>query len=178
MTLRRLAPLFGVSKSTADRVINHLGPRLALHPRRRFRKDTVPIVDGTLAPTRDHTVAEQSKNYRYSTNHQVVIDADSRLVIAVGTPVPGNRNDCEAREESGAKAAVGKTMTIADNGCPGTGLVMPHRRRKGSAVAAESLGGGKPLRCSVAWRYACRRAGWRGSGGRSECGPQGCRRGR
>lgn len=43
-----------------------------------------------------HTVAEQSKNYRYSTNHQVVIDADTRLVVAVGRPLPGNRNDCKA----------------------------------------------------------------------------------
>ncbi|MFG6298723.1 transposase family protein, partial [Streptomyces rochei] len=96
LTLRQLAPLFDISKSAADRIIDHLGPSLAVHPRRRFRKDTVLIVDGTLVPTRDHTVAEQSKNYRYSTNHQVVIDADSRLVVAVGWPLPGNRNDCKA----------------------------------------------------------------------------------
>lgn len=88
LTLRQLAPLFGVSKSTADRVIDHLGPRLALAPRRRFAKDAVLIVDGTLVPTRDHQVAEQSKNYRYSTNHQVVIDADTRLVVVVGRPLP------------------------------------------------------------------------------------------
>ncbi|MBB4795435.1 hypothetical protein BJY54_006047 [Streptomyces nodosus] len=56
------------------------------------------IVDGTLVPTRDHTVAEQSKSYRYPTNHQVVIDADSRRVVAVGQPLPGNRNDCKAWE--------------------------------------------------------------------------------
>lgn len=80
LTLRQLAPLFGVSKSTADRVIDHLAPRLALAPRRRSAKDAVLIVDGTLVPTRDHQVAEQSKNYRYSTNHQVVIDADTRLL--------------------------------------------------------------------------------------------------
>jgi hypothetical protein len=60
----------------------------------------------------------------------VVIDADTRLVVAVGRPLPGNRNDCLAWAESGAKAAVGNTMTIADGGYPGTGLVMPHRRRK------------------------------------------------
>lgn len=66
LTLRQLAPLFGVSKSAADRIINHLGPLLALRPRRRFRKNNVLIVDGTLVPTRDHTVAEQSKNYRYA----------------------------------------------------------------------------------------------------------------
>ncbi|WP_331761805.1 transposase [Streptomyces sp. NBC_01546] len=130
LTMRQLAPLFGVSKSAADRIIDHLGPMLALQPRKRFTKDTVLIVDGTLVPTRDHTVAAQSKNYRYSTNHQVVIDADTRLVVVVGRPLAGNRNDCKAWEESGAKAAVGKTMTIADGGYPGTGLVMPHRRRR------------------------------------------------
>ncbi|MFJ5879193.1 transposase [Streptomyces sp. NPDC093088] len=135
LTLRRLAPpLFGVSKSAAGRVIRHLGPLLALRPRKRFRRDTVLIVDGTLVPTRDHTVAEQSKNYRYSTNHRVVIDADARLVVVVGRPLAGNRNDCKAWEESGAKAAVGRTTTIADGGYPGTGLVMPHRRRKGEEL--------------------------------------------
>jgi hypothetical protein len=60
LTLRQLARLFGVSKSAADRIIDHVGPMLALPPRKRFRKDVVLIVGGTLAPTRDHTVAEQS----------------------------------------------------------------------------------------------------------------------
>ncbi|MEU9112778.1 transposase family protein [Streptomyces sp. NPDC048483] len=109
LTLRQLAPLFGVSKSAADRMIGHLGPSLALRPRRRFRKDAVLIADGTLVLLpRDYTVAEQSKNYRYSTNHQVVIDADTRLVVAVG-----------------------RTAVIADGGYPGTGLVIPHRRERG-----------------------------------------------
>lgn len=58
LTLRQLAPLFGVSKSAADRIINRLAPLLALRPRRRFREGTVLIVDGTLVLTRDHTVAE------------------------------------------------------------------------------------------------------------------------
>jgi hypothetical protein len=62
VTLRQLAPHFGISKSSADRIIDHLGPSLALQPRKRFHKDTVLIADGTLLPTRDHTVAEQSKN--------------------------------------------------------------------------------------------------------------------
>ncbi|MEV7196867.1 transposase [Streptomyces sp. NPDC093510] len=131
LTMRQLAPLFGISKSAAARIINHIGPQLALPPRQRFPKDTVLIVDGTLVPTRDHTVAEQSKNYRYSTNHQVVIDADSRLIVTVGRPVPGNRNDCKAWEISGAKAAVGNAIVIADGGYRGTGLVIPHRREQG-----------------------------------------------
>ena len=108
LTLRQLAPLFGVSKSTAGRVINRLGPLLALRPRKRFAKDTVLIVDATLVPTRDHQVAEQSKNYRYSTNHQVVVDADPRLVVTVG-----------------------RTTVIADGGYRGTGLLIPHRREPG-----------------------------------------------
>ncbi len=91
----------------------------------------VLIVDGPPVPTRDHTVAEQSKNYRYSTNHQVVIDADTRLVVAVGRPVTGNRNDCKAWELSGAKAAVGRATVIADGGYRGTGLLIPHRRERG-----------------------------------------------
>ncbi|GGR60283.1 hypothetical protein GCM10010251_91270 [Streptomyces aurantiogriseus] len=73
------------------------------------------IVDGTLVPTRDHNVAEQPKNYRNSTNHQVVIDADTRLVVVVGRPLPGDCNDCRAWAESGAKAAVGKTTTTLHN---------------------------------------------------------------
>ncbi|MEV4429758.1 transposase [Streptomyces sp. R-07] len=133
LTLRQLAPLFGVSKSAADRIIRHLCPLLALRPRRRFRKDTVLIVDGTLVPTRDHTMAEQSKNYRYSTNHQVVIDADTRLVVVVGRPLPGNRNDCKAWALSGAKDAVGRTTVIADGSYRGTGLVIPHRRERGQS---------------------------------------------
>lgn len=70
LTMRQLALLFGVPKSAADRVTDHLGPMLGLQPRKRFAKDAVLIVDDTLVPTRDHTVAEQSKNYRYFTNHQ------------------------------------------------------------------------------------------------------------
>ncbi len=80
------------------------------------------IADGTLVPTRDHAVAEQSKNYRYST-----------LVAGVGRLLPGDRNDCRAWAESGAKVAVGKTTTIAEGGHLGTELVMPHRRTKGQA---------------------------------------------
>lgn len=133
MTLRQLALLFGISKSAADRIIDHLGPALALRQRRRFRKGAVLIVDGTLVPTRDHNIAERSKNYRYSTNHQIVIDADTRRVVAVGRPLPGNRNDCKAWELSGAKAAVGRTTVIADGGYRGTGLVIPHRRERDQA---------------------------------------------
>ncbi|MFI0777381.1 transposase [Streptomyces sp. NPDC021212] len=74
-----------------------------------------------MVPTRDRTIVEQSKNYRYSINHQVVIDADFQLVVAIGRPLPGNRNDCKAWELSGAKAAVGRATVIADGGYRGSG---------------------------------------------------------
>lgn len=61
LTPRQLASLFGISKSAAARIIDYLGPSLALQPRRRFREDTALIVEGDLVPTRDHQVAEQSK---------------------------------------------------------------------------------------------------------------------
>jgi len=102
LTMRQLGPLSGISKSAADRVIDHIAPLLALAPvRRRHPADTVLIVDGTLVPTRDRGVAASSKNYRYSTNHQVGIDANTRLVVAAGRPLPGNRHDARAYRESG-----------------------------------------------------------------------------
>ena len=79
-------------------------------------KDTVPIMDGTLIATRDHAVAEQSKNYRYSTNHQVVIDADTRLLVVIGQFLSGDRSD--ARHE---------------------GIRRPGRRRRCAAARDDTL---------------------------------------
>lgn len=131
LTMRQLAAVFGVSKSAAARVIEDLGPALALRPRARFPRGAVLIVDGTLVPTRDHQVAAQSKNYRYSTNHRVVIDADTELVVALGKPLRGNRNDCRAWADSGAAHACRNAVVIADGGYQGTGLIIPHRRSPG-----------------------------------------------
>ncbi|BDH12290.1 hypothetical protein HOK021_34690 [Streptomyces hygroscopicus] len=84
------------------------------------------VYEGTRGPPDD--------DYRYSTAHQVVIDADTRLVVVVGRPVPGNGHDSRGWAESGAKASVGNAMAIADGGYQGTGLVIPHRRRKGEEL--------------------------------------------
>ena len=87
LTMRQIGPLFGMSHSAAHLVIDTLGPLLALAPVRKRPVEQIAIVDGTLVPTRDHRLAARSKNYRYSTNLQVAIDASTRLVIAVGDPV-------------------------------------------------------------------------------------------
>jgi hypothetical protein len=55
----------------------------------RSRSWTVPWY-----PPREHRLATPSKNYRHSTNVQVAIDAETRLVISTGDPQLGSRNDC------------------------------------------------------------------------------------
>jgi hypothetical protein len=65
LTLRQVAPLFGISKSATDRVLDRLAPLPAIAPARRPRKDTVCIVDDALVPARDRSVAASDKNYRF-----------------------------------------------------------------------------------------------------------------
>jgi hypothetical protein len=140
LTMRQLAPLFGIKQAAVHRIIDRLGEHLTLAPvTRRHDPDTVLIVDGTVVPTRDHAVAAQSKNYRYSANVQVIIDADTRLVVAVGDPQPGNRNDCTAYASSGVPDATAGAQVIADGAYRGpnwAGVIIPHRKpADGSALA-------------------------------------------
>ena len=88
LTFRELAAVFGISKSAAHRMVAAITPRLAaiatqVSPDRRWSW----VVDGTLVPTRDHTRAARSKNYRWSCN------ARDLKVIASVAGGPGNRND-------------------------------------------------------------------------------------
>lgn len=62
-TMRQLAPLFGVSKSAADRVIDRLGPRLALRPRQRFRKGTVLVLSSRTAAPRERLAFQPGKRH-------------------------------------------------------------------------------------------------------------------
>jgi hypothetical protein len=137
LTLRQVAPLLGISKSAAGRVVDHLAPHLTLAPvRRKHGLDTVLIVDGTLVPVHDRSVSASSKNYRFSANMQVVIDANTRLTIAVGEPLPGNRNDCRAFTESGVDQACEGAHMMADGGYQGNpGVIMSYRKpRDGSEL--------------------------------------------
>ncbi len=51
------------------------------------------VVDGTLIPTRDHTRATKSKNYRYSCNAQILIRRRDLRIVATFAGGPGHRND-------------------------------------------------------------------------------------
>ena len=129
LTMRQIGPLFGVSHSAAHRVIDTLGPLLALAPVRRRPVDQIAIVDGTLIPTRDHRLAAPSKNYRYSTNLQVAIDATTRLVIAVGDAQPGNRNDTVVYRTSGIDQQLTGRPVMADGGYRGNPqVIIPYRK--------------------------------------------------
>ncbi|MFD8986172.1 transposase, partial [Streptomyces sp. NPDC059564] len=126
-------PLFGISPATVCRVIQRLRPLLALEPAPRpvADVDRLWIVDGTLIPVRDRTVGASSRNYRFSANVQVIIDADSRLVVASARPAPGNKADAHVWRESDLPATAAGTTVIADGAYLGTGLIVPHRRRAG-----------------------------------------------
>lgn len=95
LTIRQTAATFGVSKSQAHRIIADLTSRLAallpatVDTDRRWSW----TVDGTLVPTRDHTTAGKSKNYRWSCNAQVLSRRADLLVISINGGGPGNRND-------------------------------------------------------------------------------------
>ena len=143
LTLRELAPLFGVSKSAAARIVRCTGPLLALKQRHRFHKGAVLIVDGARRPAHPgrrlahhrsrqgpqaaghlragrrgplrlggraggvrrgadrRSLGAHPRPRHWPTgqklpllhNHQIVLDADSSLVVAVGRPVPGNSNE-------------------------------------------------------------------------------------
>ena len=94
LTFRELAAVFQISKSAAHRIVAATTQRLAAlargaAPDRRWSW----VVDGTLIPTRDHSRAARSKNYRWSCNAQVLVRRRDLHIIAISAPGPGNRND-------------------------------------------------------------------------------------
>ncbi|MGX1115691.1 hypothetical protein RKD37_001054 [Streptomyces ambofaciens] len=87
------------------------------------------IVDGTLIPVRDPKVGSSSRIYRFSANVQVIVDADTRLVITAARPVPGTTADAHAWRNSGL-AQHGEGVTVLGDGAYiNTGLIVPHRKR-------------------------------------------------
>lgn len=89
------------------------------------------IVDGTLIPVRDRKVGASSPNYRFSANVQVIIDADTRLVVAAARPVIGATADAKAWRDSGLARTCRDVTVLGDGAYINTGLVVPHRKRPG-----------------------------------------------
>ncbi|USQ84719.1 transposase family protein [Streptomyces phaeoluteigriseus] len=80
LTMRQLAPPSDISSATVCRVIQHLGPLLALEPVRASQDalERIWIVDGSRIPAHDRSVGTSSRNLRFSAN----VAADTRLVVA------------------------------------------------------------------------------------------------
>jgi hypothetical protein len=135
LTFRQVALLFGISKSAANRVVEHVAPLLILPPVTvPPSPDTVLIVDGTLIPTHDRSVSASSKNYRYSVNMQVVIDANTRRNVAVGNTMPGNRHDSRAYRDAGVDQQCAGTDVMGDGGYLGNPEVIIPYRKPGMGV--------------------------------------------
>ncbi len=87
---------------------------------------------------RDRGVGTSSRNYRFSVNVQVVIDADIRLVVATGHPAPGNRSDAHVWRASDLPKRCADATVLAGGAYINTGPVLPHRRRTGRALEEDN----------------------------------------
>lgn len=131
LTEGELAALFDVPKSQVHRVLADMTPKVAatFAPLRRDRRET-RAVDGTLVPCRDYARAGKSKNYRWSTNHWVVVRCRDTAVVHVARALPGNRNDPVAyRGEQVDVVVASQHRVLSDSAyraCQG-GVVPPSR---------------------------------------------------
>ncbi|WP_406841506.1 transposase family protein (plasmid) [Streptomyces sp. AHU1] len=133
LTMRRLGPLFGVFSSTVCRAVRRLGPLLTIEPVSPPAEaaDRLWIVDGTLIPLRDRSVAASSRTCRFSANVQVIVDADPRLVVAAARPMPGTTADAHAGRTSGLSRHCQGVTVLGDGACLTCEMAVPHRKRPG-----------------------------------------------
>ncbi|GAA5009097.1 hypothetical protein [Kitasatospora paranensis] len=75
---------------------------------------------------------------------QVIIDADTNLVLAAARPAPGTKVGAKAWRDS-VPATACEDMTVLGNGAYiNTGLEVPHRKRPGRALRAANESGCTP----------------------------------
>jgi hypothetical protein len=82
-------------------------------------------------PVRDRKVGASSRNNRFLANVQVIVDAETRLVVATAPPVPGSTADAKAKRDSGLAAQREGVTVLGDGASRNTGLITPHRKRPG-----------------------------------------------
>jgi hypothetical protein len=140
LTERQLAGLLGVSQKQVDRVLDDLLPALSellsLEPTDRRE---LWIVDGKSIPTRDHTPTALRRNYRSSTNVQVVERRRDRRVVFVGEAWPGNRNDSVVYCAITAPEATKHPRLPGDDGYQGVaGVTLPRPGPRGRIIRDET----------------------------------------
>ncbi|WP_409468763.1 transposase [Streptomyces sp. HC307] len=136
LTDRQLGPLFGISKSAVDRVLHDLAPVLAgLLEEPSADQRELWVVDGTLIAVHDHTRTAKSKNYRRSSNVQIVARAKDRRVVAVGKAWPGNRNDSLVFREPLSQELPEHRRLSGDGGYRGSDIIRtPDRGPDGKII--------------------------------------------
>lgn len=65
---------------------------------------------------------------------QVIMDADTRLVVAAARPNPGNRAKAQTWRASGLAEQCRDAVILGDGAYINTGLVVPHRKRPGRSL--------------------------------------------
>jgi len=118
--------IFGVSQPTVSRRWDLLRPIIAdvlegsvPTPAEIAGKDATILVDGTLCPCWDWTVAPNlfsGKHHQAGHNIQIAATLKGDLVAVGPNPVPGARHDAVAFEASGLKDAITGLHTAADLG--------------------------------------------------------------
>lgn len=73
-------------------------------------------------------MALSSRNYRFSADAQVIVDAATQLVIAAARPVPGTRGHAPWRASGLSRHCQGVTF-LGDGACLNCGMAVPHRKR-------------------------------------------------
>lgn len=148
LTVRELAALFQISCAQAHRIVIDIVTRIAAFARTAVDLDRrwSWVVDGTLVPTRDHTTAAKSKNYRWSCNAQVLVRRADLHVIAVAGGGPGHRND-----------PIHYRGTDIENLCRAHGRVLADGGYRGVAELVTPRFSGRSIVRDRAWRFHRRR---------------------
>jgi transposase len=138
--------MFGVSQSTVSRAVSDL-TELVEKALASFIPDAeeaaeaikgrVCLLDGSLGPCWSWAGERELWAGKHKTtghNFQVISDLDGN-VLAVSEPVPGNRHDTVALEETGFDLLLKLAGdVIADKGYQGTGYVTPVKKPKGGEL--------------------------------------------
>jgi len=140
-----LGQTFGVSQSTASRVITGITPILA-----RLLKDLVPdpeeasrgttlLVDGTLAPCWSWKNAPELYSGKHKTtghNLQILSDLSGSLMY-ISAPLPGKTHDAEALRQLNLSALLTSISTgnaIGDKGYQGCKIITPTKKPQGAEL--------------------------------------------
>jgi hypothetical protein len=140
-----LGETFGVSQSTASRVITGLTPILARllgqlvpDPEEASRGTTL-LIDGTLAPCwswKDNPELYSGKHKTTGHNLQILSDLNGYL-IHISAPLPGRTHDAEALRQLDLSAVLTSISTgnaIGDKGYQGCKIINPAKKPQGAEL--------------------------------------------